>query len=365
VVVTTAYDADNSEPSAADLSLERRFFNWRTGLSFALALAILVFVLSRLDIRLDDTVAVLRRTQLPLYLLVMVVYYSSFPLRALRWKLMLKGAGYRDDELPKLPGLAEIIFISWFANCLVPAKLGDLYRAYLLKRVAPVSFSRVTGTVLGERVVDFAVLLSIMAGAGVVAFHAHFPPNVVVVLAISLAAVAVAGVVLLMMRHYGAHLERLLPGNIRPMYGRFAEGTLGSLQQLPAVAVLSAIAWLLEAGRFFLVLRSLNITLSSDPYVEAGLVLFLGLGSALLTVPPGTPGGLGYVETGITAVLIWWGREANPVLTPGVAISITLLDRSLSYASVVLFGALVYARRPVWHACSWCWGRASRLLSGS
>ena len=27
----------------------------------------------------------------------------------------------------------EILFLSWFVNCLVPAKLGDLYRAYLLR----------------------------------------------------------------------------------------------------------------------------------------------------------------------------------------------------------------------------------------
>ena len=31
----------------------------------------------------------------------------------------------------KLRDSTEIIFISWLVNCLVPAKLGDVYRAYL------------------------------------------------------------------------------------------------------------------------------------------------------------------------------------------------------------------------------------------
>src|SRR3712207_7067169 len=38
-------------------------------------------------------------------------------------------------------GISEIVMLSWFANCIVPAKLGDAYRAYLLKRTAGVSFS--------------------------------------------------------------------------------------------------------------------------------------------------------------------------------------------------------------------------------
>ena len=36
----------------------------------------------------------------------------------------------------------EIIFISWLVNCLVPAKLGDVYRAYLLRLNFDVSLSR-------------------------------------------------------------------------------------------------------------------------------------------------------------------------------------------------------------------------------
>ena len=57
------------------------------------------------------------------------IFYAGFPLRGLRWAILLRGAGFplgtRDAT--------EIIFISWLVNCLVPAKLGDIYRAYLLR----------------------------------------------------------------------------------------------------------------------------------------------------------------------------------------------------------------------------------------
>ena len=60
----------------------------------------------------------------------------------------------------------EIIFLSWLVNCVVPAKLGDVYRAYLLKINSTASLSRTFGTVFIERVLDlFAIaILGIAAG---------------------------------------------------------------------------------------------------------------------------------------------------------------------------------------------------------
>ncbi|MCL4535053.1 MAG: flippase-like domain-containing protein [Bacteroidetes bacterium] len=325
-----------SEPAPAEISLEKRFFNWRTYASFAVAIGIIVLALTRFNIDVGETARVLQRTQMPFYLAALLVYYATFPVRAVRWRQMLWSVGYRLIKLPGIGGLAEIIFLSWFANCLVPAKLGDLYRAYLLKKNSPVSFSRVTGTVLGERVVDFAVLLAMMVLAGAFAFHGRFTSDVSTALIAGVGFVALMVTALLVMYQFGSHVERVLPQRVRPMYSRFSEGTLGSFRQLPIVAVLSGGAWLLEAGRLFLVTRSLGITLSPDPFIELAMIVFVGLGSALLTVPPGTPAGLGYAEAGITAVLISFK------LPPAEAVSITVLDRSLSYGSVVIFGAIVY-----------------------
>ena len=62
-------------------------------------------------------------------------------------------------------GLGQIIFLSWFANCVVPAKLGDAYRAYLLKKDANVGFSKTIGTILAERIIDMIILFVLLAGA--------------------------------------------------------------------------------------------------------------------------------------------------------------------------------------------------------
>ena len=61
---------------------------------------------------------------------------------------------------------SEIIFLSWLVNCLVPAKLGDVYRAYLLKINSPVSLSRTFGTVFIERVLDLFAIVVLGLAAG-------------------------------------------------------------------------------------------------------------------------------------------------------------------------------------------------------
>src|SRR5215207_8162331 len=58
------------------------------------------------------------------------------------------------------------MYVAWFANCVTVARLGDAYRAYLLKRAAGVSFAVTLGTVLAERLLDLLVLAAMM-GAGV------------------------------------------------------------------------------------------------------------------------------------------------------------------------------------------------------
>ena len=57
------------------------------------------------------------------------MFYARLPVARPRWTLLLRGTGFRIGTQDS----TEIIFLSWLVNCVVPAKLGDVYRAYLLK----------------------------------------------------------------------------------------------------------------------------------------------------------------------------------------------------------------------------------------
>ena len=110
-----------------EISLGQRFFRPRTLVSFAIAFVILYFLLTRVEIDVAETMKVLRGTNLPLLSLSFLVYYLTFPLRGWRWRILLLNAQF--DDPPPIRDLTEITFLSYFANSLVPAKLGDLYRS--------------------------------------------------------------------------------------------------------------------------------------------------------------------------------------------------------------------------------------------
>ena len=122
-----------------------------------------MLVLSQLqNFHLDELPALIANANPWLLLLAFAIYYAGFPLRGWRWAILLRGAG---SEI-SVKDSTEIIFISWLVNCLVPAKLGDVYRAYLLKVYNGTSISKAFGTIFIERVFDlFAiVLLGLAAG---------------------------------------------------------------------------------------------------------------------------------------------------------------------------------------------------------
>lgn len=330
--------------------LSRRFLNIRTLLSFVIGLGILSFVLSRVEVNIAEISARLSQTNLPLFLGAMALYYLTFPIRALRWQQLLANVGYANGHdgagadngrvfrLPSVAGLAEIVLLSWFANCIVPAKLGDAYRAYLLKNSAGVSFSKTFGTILAERIIDMLLLFTLLVGSVLVAFAGALPPEILSILQSGLVLVGLVILGLVAMRNMGGFITKLVPNRFRAHYALFEQGTLGSFRAMPLVLTYSIVGWAIEAGRLYLVCLSLGLI-----GLSPAILLFVALASALLTTLPITPAGLGFVESAIVGILL---LAASLGLAPGVdantAASVAILDRVISYWSLIVTGVILY-----------------------
>jgi uncharacterized protein (TIRG00374 family) len=337
---TPLQDVEEPPPSPPP-ALGARLTQPRTLISFAVGFGLLFVALQRLDVNLAATWEVLRGANVPLYLLALMVYYVAFVFRSMRWRTLLRNVGYRRREgvdLPPLRGLSRILLLSWFVNCLVPAKLGDAYRAYLLKSDADVSFSKTVGTILAERIVDLLVLGVLLAVAAIVAFGAALPTAVLSLMELALALAVVLIIALVAMRLLGGRIRGWLPLRLQGKYGLFEEGTLQSFRALPTVTAYTIVIWLLEAARLYLVMLSIGVW-RAHPAVP----LFIGLAGALLTTIPVTPAGLGFVESGLVSLLLLAGGLdlIGGISTP-VALSIALLDRSITYLSLVVFGAILH-----------------------
>jgi hypothetical protein len=333
--VPSADDAVASE----QLSLARRLRQPRTIISLVLPILLLaLFVRSLPGFKLEELPAKIGGANPLLLLGAFAIFYLGFPLRGLRWALLVRQTGFQL----KIRDSMEIIFLSWLVNCLVPAKLGDVYRAYLLKLNSDVSLSRTFGTVFIERILDLFAIVTLGLAAGFVSFRSGLPADVQIVFAIGVVVVLLLAGGLLTMRNFGRRIiTRLpLPHRVLEFYDRFEEGVFASigLRALPRLIVITGFIWATEAMRLYLVVQALGL-----PNVHLGIsgAFFVALAASLLTAVPLTPAGIGFVEGGIVGLLtIVYGVSQTD------ALAITLVDRAISVLSIIVLGSIVYAISP-------------------
>jgi uncharacterized protein (TIRG00374 family) len=329
---------EEPEITKEQLSISKRLLNWRTIVPLIIVIVALVYFARKANINPQLTWSAIRHANILFVLAAFFIYYLSFPIRTLRWRLLLQNVGYTRTNGVHLPGfwkLLEIIYISWFANVIVPAKLGDLYRAYLLRQETGLPASRTFGTVLAERLLDLIILLLLFIPAVMISLHENLPPQLQIGLKITMAAV-IAGIIgLFLLRIFPTQIGKLVPKRFQDHYNHFQEGTLGSFRRVPVLTGLTIGVWACESLRFFFIALALNLIGGNLIHIIAA-ALFIALGEALLTVVPFTGGGIGLVEGGMLAMIALFTTNTTQ------AAAAILIDRTISLFSILAIGFIVF-----------------------
>lgn len=327
------YPLVNEEGAEAPAPLSKRLRDPRTIISIVLPLVLIVLIAVTVgEINFERLIGSISRADPLLLLAALGVYYLGFPLRGYRWALLLRGAGMRVS----LRDSTEIIFIGWLVNCLVPAKLGDVYRAYLLRLNFAVSLSRTFGTVFIERIFDLFTIVLLGLAAGFWSFRDGLSPEVRIIFGIGLALVAALAIGLFVVRNFGRRIiTRLpLPQRATEFYERFEEGVFSiEARRVPLLAAVTVFIWATEAMRLYLVVLALGFEF---PLGISG-AFFVALIASLLTAIPLTPAGLGIVEAGVGSILVGLYRASGEQ-----AAAIVLVDRAISVLSIIILGSIVY-----------------------
>ena len=141
--------------------------HWKTWIGFLISAAILFLAFHRIDFRL-----LLENLQKANYLYlvpIVVVIFLSMALRALRWGYLLlpiKRVGF--------PNLFAGILIGFMANNVLPVRMGEFVRAYIIGRSEQIRKSASFGTVVVERLFDGFTVLGLLV---VVLTFLHLPPG--------------------------------------------------------------------------------------------------------------------------------------------------------------------------------------------
>jgi glycosyltransferase 2 family protein len=308
--------------------LKDNFFNLRTLLGFAVAAFVIIIFLRNFDIK--ASLQIITKARLPFIIMAVVAFYLSLPLRGARWGSLLKPAGQKVG----LAALTHYYFLAWFANAILPARIGDIYRAYLLRKNNNISISLSLGVLFSEKVFDLAISAILMILSGAYFWSVLRNSSESKYLLWGLGATTVVIVFFIAMIFLIPLLIKIAPAKWAGLIESFRSGIFKSPSLLPVIIIMTLLIWLSEALRLYLVFLAFNI--------NAGFLMavFISQASLILMSIPLSPAGLGLVEILMLKILSASG------LSLATAGAITLTDRIISYWSLVASGSIAYLFSP-------------------
>lgn len=266
---------------------------------------------------------------------------SSYLLRTLRWSAIL-----RPIRPLSFRTLLPVVMIGFMANNLLPARMGELVRAYALGRKTGLSKSLGLATILLERLCDGVTLIVVL---GLVAFLYPLPAEVreagYIASAVFLAGTIGAFILLTRQRlalRFLALLIRPLPRGlgerIQLKAASFIEGlrVLRRGGDLLLVAGWSLIIWGIEATSYLLVLRGIHPTLPSGTPVLAALLMMVLVN--LSSLIPSAPGYVGVFQAAGVMALGAFGVPS------GVALAVAIVAHASQWVTVTTIGLAFTAR---------------------
>jgi len=252
------------------------------------------------DLHLGEVAAALRTARYGWLVPGVIVYFISVWFRAWRWGFLLRGS-----KVVSANRLFPVVVIGYMGNDILPFRLGEALRAYVLWRREGINVGTALTTAVVERLFDgLTMVLFVLVGLLFVPLSALLARLVTIASAVFFGALAVFLFLAArpaLLRRIGCGLvERLVPERFRAPLLSLVEGVVGGLERLRSgrdVLILFGMTlwvWLLETLKYWLV--SFAFPELHLPYVG---ILLMGGAVNLLTALPSLPGYIGTFETGI------------------------------------------------------------------
>jgi glycosyltransferase 2 family protein len=266
------------------------------------------------------------------------VYFVGLWLRALRWKRLV--APFADVRTTRL---FRVIIVGFAVNNVLPLRLGELVRMFLLRHSNGVPAAATLASILLERALDVVTLCGLMVVVslfvpldGWLAGVAGVSWIVVVGAAVGMAGVLLAPRSLLrwaleLAVELADRFSRRLARLVRSFLG--GVGAVGTVGAMAEVGALSMACWVAELGLYYFVMRAFSFD-SGVLGLVAGMVA-----ANLATIVPSSPGYVGTFDLPLQSAL------SDTFGVPStLAGSYTLLTHALLLVPVVVLGLLVLSR---------------------
>jgi uncharacterized protein (TIRG00374 family) len=292
------------------------------------------------DIEFAEVAEHLRAARLVPFIACVVTATLVFPLRTIRWRYLLQLDG---KKLPFVP-LWHATAIGFMANNLLPARAGEVARAYAAKRLTAVPFMTAATTLAVERVMDGLTLVALLAVAMLASGFGVTTTVGVVTLGQLVGGFAVFFLGLLIVAVWAVHwpdpmmnigrrtLTATLPAKwadrtIQATLGVFEGlGVLREWKRFGKVALWSLVVWGVNGLSFLLCMVAFDL---QAPWMAAFVLQSLiAFGVAM----PQGPAYVGIFEAVTRATLVLYG------VTPALAVSYAVAYHFFTFIPITALG---------------------------
>jgi uncharacterized protein (TIRG00374 family) len=315
----------------------------RTAIVSLLALALLAWFVRGTN--LTDVWVQLQQVRPGLLVLSLILVCLTYVGRTIRWRYLLSPLGHT-----RFRTVFRTTVIGFGALGLLPIRVGDVIRPYLLARQEGLSVSSVFATVVMERVLDLVAVLALLAlyvwgftGGSELSPRLLNPIKVSATIAAAAAAVLLA-IMWVLATHperiggFVAALARVLPGRLSNRVGGLASAfssgfaATRNARQLLMALVWSFAIWLCIAVQAWAVTIAFGIALPFPGSFLLQSMLVIGV-----AVP--TPGGVGsFHEAYRLGVTTFFGASNDQ------AVAAAIVTHAISFFPPVLGGIVFMAQ---------------------
>ena len=288
------------------------------GIVFSAAALGLFFYSERNNLgQIDD---VFRDANYWLVALSLPVYFAGLWMRTIRWQYLL-----RPVRRVSVLRLYPVVIIGLMANNLIPARAGELARAYVLGQRERISKTTSLGTIAVDRLFDGVTLIPMMLiVAAFAGSEAEFDVPLLgslnfeqlgLVMGV-LFGIALAALFWMALSDSGQKLlhsiiSRFAPATLQPKVEKLLSSFFDGLQALRSPVdlgiawIMSLISWTLEATMYYIVARAFHI---DEPFY---VFLLLTAAANLAIAVIASQGGVGPFELVVSETIVAFGGATS------------------------------------------------------
>jgi uncharacterized protein (TIRG00374 family) len=303
---------------------------WQGSLGILVGLIALWLVSQFVD--LGETKAAILATRSSWLVGAVLIYWLGICVRIVRWRYLL--VSLADISSPQV---ADALIVGYAMNCLLPARLGEPFRAEYTQRRFGIDRVAVFGSIVTERVLDGLLLVLILVFGLALASNAQISGDLThfhLVAYVGFLLFAFAAAVLVAVRKIPfVHLSGR-PKRLTQLLSRFMKGAAGlSRRNLGNAASLTVFVWMLELTAIWVLLAGLGTAVTFYQ-----MLVLVGAG-ALSTLVPTAPGYVGSLQLVFAAVMTVFA------LPPAVGVAAATLVQAVFYGSLIIAAALIVVLR--------------------